>query len=194
MENIDEIKRTWQNMNERISRLEAENRKQNMEMIRSRSRTSRDRLLSYYKRFMAMGVLGIIIFILFFTRSEILEPRYTFPVVTYFVVYFCICILMDLWLYRRMSGINLYRDTLAEVARKTLYARRWHQKFVIILVPLALLGVFLLIFCMIDNQELLYGLILGAIVGSFIGIWKYRRMMRDYREIEESATFIEEDS
>lgn len=184
MEELEQLKSRWKELNRRVEVLEKENRDKARIIIDMRCKTSRDRLLSYYRRFIAMALLCVVMFPLLFLRSGVLNDGWALPTVIYFDIYFIICACMDLWLYHKVSALDVYRDSLSTISRNAMSVRKRHQLFVLILIPMAIVGILLLVLGIGESEAILPGLVLGGIVGCFIGISKYRKMMRSYRDLE----------
>lgn len=97
---------------------------------------------------------------------------------------FCITSsLMDRWLCKGISRIDVAEMPVSEVCRLAYYYRKKHFQFIAILLPWALMFIGLLIWMLPFDKWFLYGIAAGALVGGAIGIMQFRIFMAEYREI-----------
>lgn len=97
---------------------------------------------------------------------------------------FCITgSLMDRWLSKGISRIDVVEMSVSEVLRLVYYYRKKHFQFMAILLPWALVFIGLLIWMLPYDKWFLLGIACGALAGGAIGIAQFRTFMSEYREI-----------
>lgn len=89
---------------------------------------------------------------------------------------------MDRWLYLGIRQIDVLTMTVSEVVEKALYYRKWHIRFIFILLPLAL-GCLGLLAYVVDDFYMRLGMVAGFLVGVALGIRQLLNFLADYRAI-----------
>lgn len=153
------------------------------DLINLSRRTSLDRLLKYYRRFMLISFAMIAVSASFF-RMDFFIGNWNVWLGTLFMLYFFVVGCMDLWLYLHVSVIDIYRMPVREVASIAIKCRRRHHQFMIGLIPFAIAAVYVLI-CASKKESVIIGAVIGGIIGGLIGYRKYREIMQDYRTLSE---------
>ncbi len=72
--------------------------------------------------------------------------------------------------------------SVSEVVEKALYYRKWHIRFIFILLPMAL-GCLGLMAYVIDDLYVRLGMLAGFIVGVAVGIRQLLNFLADYRAV-----------
>lgn len=103
-------------------------------------------------------------------------------VVIWFCVFFLISSAMDRWLYNGIKRIDVATMQVSDVVAKAIYYRKWHIRFIFILLPLAF-GCLGLTAYLIDDLFLRLGMIAGFIVGVAVGIRKLLDFLSDYKTL-----------
>lgn len=98
-----------------------------------------------------------------------------------FSVYFATAAAMDWWLFYGIRHIDIFDMPVTQVTRLALYYRKWHHRFMAILLPFAIALFSMFVLSLGGNTAALLGAITGGVVGLIIGLMHYRRFMRDYR-------------
>lgn len=174
----DELKNNWQNIGSGSRR--RLDRKEIDRITSGRLTGARERLARiYFRMFAIMAPFGIVAIL--FNLLEGMIPLWMFWA---FFVFFIVAGGMDLWLWRGIRSIDINRMGVTEVAYLARYYRRWHFRFQLMLIPVAVLLVTLFSQEVLDGDiSILYGIIFGAIVGLGIGIAIFVRILGEYKEL-----------
>ncbi len=177
---FEEMKRIW---NDSFSRLDSQQQTEILTSVQSSRRsTALQDLSKRYLRFACLSGVMTVLSLAYFTSALIPESmRYTTGIA--FAVYFCIACVMDLYLYREVSSINLAADTVDSVIRQSIRCRKLHLTFILILLPLAFSMIGLLIYTFDAERYMVLGIIAGFIVGALMGIRQFRKFMAEYKEL-----------
>ncbi len=89
---------------------------------------------------------------------------------------------MDRWLYHGIKQIDVLTMSVSEVVEKALYYRKWHIRFIFILLPMAL-GCLGLLAYAIDDFYGRLGMVAGFLVGVAKGLRQLLNFLADYRAI-----------
>lgn len=177
MEN--ELKKKWQET--RIGRGD-DNKLE--EIISGKRRTALQNLALRYKRFSIFSLIMIISCPVLLGLSDILpDTTAKWIVLALMGVYFLTVSIMDNWLYEGVKSIDCVTMPVTEVISKAAYYRAWHLKFVMILIPVALLILGGLAWVATSDRYFLMGMAAGALVGIALGTRQFRKFMADYRDI-----------
>lgn len=154
-------------------------------IISGKRRTALQALAAGYKRFSYISLCSILL------CAPLMQPHIMpyapmkWPIVILFVVYMLVASMMDNWLYKGISAIDIAEMPVAEVARLAAFYRKRHIQFIFVLIPFAL--AFLCGMCWYSVWSgflsSLAGIAVGATVGLFIGLRELRKFMADYRDI-----------
>lgn len=129
-----------------------------------------------------MGAIFTILSLCYLFSPLIPEPMRLLIVLS-FASYFCVACLMDFYLYREISSINLNMDTVESVLKQALRCRKLHLTFIIILLPIAFALIGLIIYAMNGDKYIVAGVMIGAVIGAAIGINQFRRFMNEYKQL-----------
>lgn len=99
------------------------------------------------------------------------------------MVYFLTCSLMDRWLYRGISSIDVAEMPVVEVCRLAFHYRKKHLQFIAILIPFAVIFLGGMVSIFYTDIYLIWGLAIGAVLGLILGIHQFRIFMSEYRDI-----------
>lgn len=176
----EEIKKTWQ---EAATRFYAPAPDEFETMYRRKKETALERLAKKYQRFSRLGLMMGIISCFYLLPNTLFPTNMRIFIATFFTLYFCICSVMDYWLYKGVGSINCFTMTVKEVAEKAMYYKRKHLQFIMILLPLAILYIALLVYASEGNTYFIAGIAFGAIVGAAIGYRQYLDFMAQYKDL-----------
>lgn len=152
------------------------------EVMLDKRRTALQNLAQRYRRFSNVALIMIAWSVcIFFAASFGTEHRLLTSIV--FGVYFLVCSIMDYWLYRGVSSIDVAEMSVSEVIRKALFYRKRHLQFMIILIPMAIGILSLVIWQVTGNEYMLMGIAFGAMAGLAIGTRMFLKFMADYRTL-----------
>lgn len=183
---LDEMKRSWQSLETRVSRLENENTRLSEKLRKSSAGSLKHRLQRNCVLMMCFGLLAPSIMIPI--RDEIGFS------LRFIAVYTAFCWLMaalDFYLYYRLKRIDLnvltVKDACLQAARFGVLRQRLWLLSVTLLVPV----LFYLFYEIVrfDDVYMLVGAAAGGLIGLIAGLRKdrkIRRMIRDFcRSLED---------
>lgn len=181
----ENIKKAWQSLR---GEYYGENYGENIsDIIAGKRRTALQNLARRYRWFSNISIFFLVVWCpMFAFSSEILtgvEDRIQMSIL--FGVYFMICSVMDRWLYMGIKGIDCGVMDVNAVQRKALFYRKRHLQFVLILLPMALGLVGFLAYKVSEDVYMLWGIIIGILVGLAIGSRELMRFMSDYKKATE---------
>lgn len=175
----EDIQSRW-----RDSRIVVRNSMTAEELTDRRIRTALQNLARRYKRFSIMALVMVAWCPLFgFSHPYIDHKPY---LALGFAVFFVTCAAMDRWLYTGISSIDPATMTTSEVVRRSILYRKRHFEFQMILIPMAGALIGTLIYLFQENQEFIWGIVFGMLIGAGIGFFHFLRFMKDYRIVRES--------
>lgn len=175
--NMDTMFQAWKNWVKTTSDENLRNIYENLQ--NPDRRTSLENLARRYKRFGIVGLLMVPVSLCYLHTGIFAEP-YNVIISVSLMVYFAICAAMDFWLFRGITGIDIYRESVSEVSRKVRYYRRKHLQFITVLVPLMIAVLTVMFISQFDNITVLTGLIAGALVGLVIGLTMLSKFLAEY--------------
>lgn len=170
MENMDEMKRQWKELDVRVNRLEA-----------GKSRTCLDRIGGMYRR---MWILGLAVLVPGWNALG-----HTGGAPAGAQVLWCVVMLMaagvDMYLWHGVGKIDPSAMSVKEVADRAARLRRVHLMSQLVMAPFAL--AFLIFLAIGADEYMRAGIITGAVIGGLAGLRISRRIMRDYRALIEAG-------
>lgn len=177
----EEIKKNW-----RDARFRADTPEYMQAAIDSRRMTALQRLAARYNRFSNLALICIL-WCPFFALSHIIDvsdQRLRIALAIYAGVYFLTCSAMDRWLCHGIRRIDCATMPVSEVLRLSLFYRKRHLQFMIILIPMAVVFVGGMAWLGgADEPYFIAGIITGALFGLALGIRQFLLFMSDYRDI-----------
>lgn len=184
-DNLNELKEMWNELNNRLSRLEEATIEEGRRVSRENIRSAQEDLAMTYKRFTIIGfTMAAIMPIMFGVPDSI----FNYPTMTYRVIvslsmcaYFLTCALMDFYLFRRVNDMDLAVMPVSVIRETALRLKKKHHIFMMILIPIAICVLFLMTYPIIS--EIWIAVLVGAVVGLAIGLSMYFKMMNDYKQI-----------
>ncbi len=175
----DEMKKNWQNTNISIP---GSSDSYDM-IINGKRKTALDSLARRYRWFSNMALFFLVMVPLNLLNLHIFpDMKGRMTVVIWFCTFFIISSVMDRWLYNGIKRIDVLTMSVSEVVEKALYYRKWHIRFIFILLPMAL-GCLALVAYQIDDPYVRLGMLAGFLVGVGMGIRQLLDFLADYRSI-----------
>lgn len=177
----EDIRKNW-----RAARFRAESPEALQAVVDSDRHTALQRLAVRYRRFSNLALICILWCPLFaFSHAiEVSDQRLRMALAIYAGVYFLICSVMDRWLYHGILSIDCAVLPVSEVLSRTLFYRKRHLQFMIVLIPMAVVFIGGMAWLGgIDEPYFLAGIITGALVGLALGTRQFLKFMADYRDI-----------
>lgn len=181
--NIDEMYRAWKKW---ILNGSEDNMRQMFEDIqKSGRRTSLENLAHRYKRFSILG-LAMIPVSLCYANSNIFPHPYNIIISVGMMMYFALCSILDLWLYRGIRSIDIFKESVVEVSRKARYYRRRHLQFIAILVVPLVILLSLMLICRLKETYFIICIVAGMLTGLIIGLYALSRFMNEYKSLTDA--------
>lgn len=151
-----------------------------------RRTTALQRLAKRYNRFSNLAMVCIL-WCPFFAFSKTIEVEHEWlriSLAIYSALYFMVCSLMDRWLYLGIKKIDCSTMTVGEVLKLTLFYRKRHLQFMVILLPLAFIFIGGMVWLGTKDPYFVGGIFIGIVAGLAIGIRQFMEFMSDYRDIK----------
>ena len=176
---MENLKKDWQDANVSISRdTDSIN-----SIINGKRRTALENLIKRYGWFSNMGLIMLVLAPCSFLNSHLFpELRFRVAMTVLFCAFFLTASVMDRWLLYGLKGIDITRMSVMDVVKKALYYKKWHIRFIFILLPLALAILGFLAWS-IDNLYFRIGMLCGFFFGAAMGIRQLLEFLADYRAI-----------
>lgn len=175
----DDLKKTWKDTNVSIPR----DSDMYESIINGKRRTALDNLARRYQWFSNMGLVFLLIVPLNLLNFSLFpDVKYRMLVIIWFGSFFMISSVMDRWLYHGIKRIDVVSMSVSEVVSKALYYRKWHIRFIFMLLPLAL-GCLGLLAYLVDDIYVRLGMIAGFLFGVALGVRQLLAFLADYRSI-----------
>lgn len=148
--------------------------------------TSLDDLRQRYKKGWVWSIIGGIIFGIFLLRIPSIGAEYRLSLsITYAILMFSNAYVLY-WLWRGTGNINPLAMSITQVSLMAKYYKKCHLLYNLIGFPLVILWIGYFMFVASRSEfRGMDGLVIGAIVGGFgglYGLWKY---LKDYRHLSE---------
>lgn len=184
MENIEDFKIMWQELNQRISYLENDNRNLIRQMRETNYKTTQEKLVRKYCCFIVVEVIMILFMSIFFLYNPLLIEKYRMPALIYWVIFFTIEALFDLFLLFRIKEIDIYTSTIKEVAARSAANWKLHKIGIFIGLPLAFGAILLFALAVDANKFTIFGMIFGGVIGFIIGIYQLIKFKNYYKLLQ----------
>lgn len=184
MEQLEDMQALWNELNNRVSMLEAENQRLSRQIRHNDFKSAQDKLEKKYKGFIIVEIIMTVYICLFVSYNPLIVEKYRIPTFIYWLSFFAIEIIFDIYLLYRLKKINVYESTVKEISR--LAAENWklHKLGVIIGLPIAIGAVILFGLLLGANTFTVMGIIVGAIVGIIIGLRQLFKFADYYRLLQ----------
>lgn len=175
----DNIKKTWQSTRVNLASDDASLN----DIMSGKRKTALESLAKRYCWFSNMALL----FLCFIPLNIMNMPIYSdtnskILIIVIFGSFFLISSIMDRWLYLGVKSIDIVRMSVSEVVEKARYYRKWHIRFIFILLPIALACLALLAY-LADDIYLRLGMIAGFLAGVALGIRQLMNFLADYKAL-----------
>ena len=179
MEDIEDMKAMWVELNQRISSLEEDNRRLAKKVVSEKYKNIQERLIRKYRVFIALACVMIIYIYCLVFLNPLVVDKYKMFATIYMMCFFARCAGVDSYLLYKVKGLDIYGSNIREITRVASLNWKIHKIFLIAGIPLAI-GALVVMALALDANEFVYlGMIVGGIVGFLIG---FRQLMkfRDY--------------
>ena len=184
MDDLNDIKNMWAEINNRLAALEEENRRLLHHVKSENYRSIKQRLISRYRFFIVMSLLCALVFALFIVFNPMIVETYRWITAIYWLVFFILCASVDFYLLQNVGRMDIYNSSVSETAR--IAAKNWkiHKLWIIVGLPFAIGAVILWALALNADYFVILGMIAGGIVGFIIGLYQLKKFMRDYKQLQ----------
>ena len=181
MENFEDMKKMWDDLNERLSHLEKENKILARKVMEPKFKSVREKLIRKYGMFIILAIVMILYSIGAILFNPLVSDKYRIITFICWVVFFFFEGSLDFYLRQRVQDIDIYNSNLTEISRMALQNWKIHKLAVIIGLPMAIVVVILYGFAIQPNIFVIYGMVAGGVVGLIIGSFHLRKFYQYYK-------------
>lgn len=184
MNELEDMKTLWSDLNRRVAVLEEENNRLAMKVAKNDYKSAKEKLISKYKKFIFLEGIMILWVWLFIGFNEEVVEKYRGITLIYWTLFFILEIGIDYYLMEKIKEIDIYTSSIRKISEQA--ARNWriHKIAIIFGIPLAFGAIILFGLAMNANTFMIYGMIVGGLVGLLIGFLQLRRFMTYYRQLK----------
>ncbi|MCH5240107.1 MAG: hypothetical protein J1F38_07780 [Muribaculaceae bacterium] len=184
MDELCNMKAMWVELNERVSSLEEENRKLARKVINQNFKSTQEKLVRKYSIFIALSLIMVLYMPLFVCFSPFLVEKYKLATIIYWVLFFLLEAGVDIYLRYRISNIDIYKSSISDIAKLAAQNWRIHKIGILIGVPLAFGAVILFGLLLDANIFLIYGMIVGGVIGFIVGLSQLKKFYENYKFLQ----------
>lgn len=186
MDELDNMKAIWLELNERITALEAENRRLARKVVNEKYKSAREKLIRKYNGFIIVEIIMIFYMFAFIWFNPMVVEKYRIITAVYWSVFFLFEVAIDSYLKQGVKNIDIYTSSVSEIS--AMAAKNWkiHKLAIIIGLPIALGACVLFALALDANEFVIYGMILGGLVGLAIGLFQLKKFMQYYHLLQNS--------
>lgn len=181
MDNIEEMKKMWDELNQRVALLEEENRILAKKVVGNKFKSTKEKLIKRYTAFSLLSFIMIIYSVFFILLNPMISDQYRIVSFVSWVIFFLFEGFADLYLRHRLQGLDVYNSTLKEISAMASQNWRLHKLAIFIGLPMAILVVILFGLAMDADIFVIYGMIVGGAVGLAIGLYQLRKFYIYYK-------------
>lgn len=170
MEDINDIKLMWQDLNSRLSYLEDENKRLMRKVMQTDYHSTKDKLIRKYAAFIGVESIMIVFVTLFFIFNPEVNDKFRWAAMIYWDAFFLIEVLFDGYLMLQLRNIDVYTSSIKEIAQRSASNWKLHKIGILVGLPLAFGAIFLFALALNANEFTILGMIVGGTIGLIIGI------------------------
>ena len=178
---LEELKKGWKEMDERMEKLESENDKLVNMITQKRATSALQRLTREYQMMTAICLLAPSYFMLTQHHMEGLGDWCLYL----FVIFFLVMAIHKSFIWRKLSRMDYKQMTVKEALISTYKLEKYQKTGTLIGISLAvpLLICFMVELYRLHEMYAFYGAWCGLVVGLLIGLRIRRRIKRDIKEM-----------
>lgn len=184
MNQLEDMKAMWLELNQRISSLEEENRRLAKRAMENNYKSAKEKLLRKYSFFIGLELFMIIFIIPNIIFNPEAVEKYKMVTVIYWCIFFAFELGIDIYLRYRIKIIDIYNSNITEIA--AMAAQNWkiHKIAICIGLPIAIGAVILFGLLLGANKFVIYGMITGGVIGMAIGFMQLLKFREYYRMLQ----------
>lgn len=186
MEDLNDMKIMWQNLNDRLVNLENENKMLMRRIMMSDYHTAQEKLEYKYIGFIVVECIMILFTSLFLILNPHVNETYRIPTLIYWDVFFLGEVIFDSFLLFKLKNIDVYTSSLKEVARKAAANWRLHKLGILFGLPVAIGAIIMFALAMNANEFTILGMLFGGIIGVVIGLSQLMKFKNYYHLLQVS--------
>ena len=183
MENIEDIKSMWINLNNRLNKIESDNIRLATEIKKNKYKSFQEKLINKYCKFIILESLMAFIFPLIIISNPSVNNIYRLPTIIYWVIFFVASLLFDLYLMLQVKNIDLNNYCVSKVAQISFRNWKLHKLWIIIALPFAFGAIYLFALCLKFEPYVLLGIACGGCIGLAIGIKELFKFHSYYKSL-----------
>ena len=184
MDDLNDMKAMWIELNNKISSLEGDNRRLARQVMDSKFKTAQEKLADKYATFIGIELVFAIVISFFILFNPEAVEKYRVVTAIYWGAFFLGEAAIDAYLMLKVKEIDVYRLSVSEIARRA--ARNWkiHKIAIAIGLPVAIGAAILFGLLLNANIFTIYGMIVGGVIGLAIGIRQLLQFMKYYKFLQ----------
>lgn len=183
MDQFENMKSLWADLNTRINALEAENRNLARKIMNDKYRSARDKLIKKYYGFISIELIMIIFMSNFFIFNPHINEKYRFASFVYWMIFFLIEVILDSILLYRIKKVNIYTSSIKDISKQAASNWKIHKLAIVVGLPLAFGAIVLFALALNANEFIVYGMIIGVFIGALIGIQQLVKFKGYYKQL-----------
>ena len=180
--NIDELKSQWKSMELRIDRLEKDNKNLLSRISNERVKSVREKLLARYRAIIMVCIfspLWIVMMDKVWNLDNEILIVYTF--------FFMVMALANYYMYQLIGKVDCSKLTIKEALIAVTKVEEYLRKFQFLgwILGFPLIIILFDVFKKMGHPEVIYGGVVGLVIGGIIGYFydrKTRRLIRELRQ------------
>lgn len=184
MNDLNDMKTMWMELENRISSLERENRELARRVMNNDYKSAKERLVNKYKSFITLEIIMFVAVSLIIIDNSLIVEKYKTITMIYWALFLLGEASIDTYLMLKIQQIDVYNSNVTEISR--LAARNWKIHKISILIGLPVAGGAIILFGLLINADrfAIAGMIVGGIVGLIVGGRQLIKFMKDYKELQ----------
>lgn len=186
MNELDDMKSMWNDLNKRLERLEEENRELAKEIMANKFLSVTERLASKYRKFMVLQIIWAVIMPAYILANHYVVEQYRWPTAVVFCVFFLLAFGVDFYLLGNIKKMDIYNSPVTEISRLAALNWKIHKLWIIFMLPFAFAAVLLLALALNANIYTLTGMACGVVLGVAIGTYQLLKFRSGYRLLQSS--------
>lgn len=177
---IEQMRKAWSEMGKALGMQPIP---KNNSIDLANKKTTLDRLRDRYLTFWIISLIMVFAGFILFSRGIFVTNHLNFWLGCAYSIYFLTASCMDFWLWKGIGSIDPLSMNITEISHKSVYYRKKHLQFMVILIPMAIALLCFTGYVFSSEIYFLNGMITGVILGAIIGTIQFRRFMAEYRKL-----------
>lgn len=184
MDDLENMKTMWIELENRLSFLEKENRRMAREVMSNKYKTIQEKLIAKYRLFAIVSGIMIIYSLFFIGFNPEIVEKYRFITLLYWIGFFLFEGSADIYLMFRLDKLDIYHSSVKDISDYAAQNWKLHKIALFIGIPLAIGALVLLLLALDADLFIISGMITGGLVGAAIGLTQLKKFMRYYKLLQ----------